>query len=336
MPLMENVSVPTDTPSTKPTVTVVIPAFNAARHVTAAIDSVLQQTQAGVEIIVVDDASMDNTCDVVQPYVERGQVKLVRHMHNKGVSGARNTAIRNGSGRYIAFLDADDLWLPHHLFDALGILERHEDVDGIFFNFDVVDMDTGAKLYNWFDARHEAIGMLRLKQLEGDTQLIIGGLVPALLAECLIHLQAMVIRRSACERVMFDERVCSAEDSDWAIRMAYLAHSQFAFNQRVSGIYRRHEKSLTSESGDKHELMARNQWLLFHEYLKWPDLAAEHGELLRRTLVKYGLILSYYARQRKGAREAFAFWYQSLRFGASKAHVMEMLKLVASLPKMLR
>ncbi len=324
-----------DANTSAPVVTVVIPAYNAAAFVCKAIDSVLQQTYPHVEIVVVDDESKDNTSEVVQPYVDRGQAKLVRHVKNKGLPGARNTAIRNGTGQYVAFLDADDLWLPNHLSEALAVLEQHADIDVVVFNFDIVDMKTGAKLGNWFHERRAAMARLQTKPIENDTQLITGGLLSALLAESFIHMQAVVARRSVCEKVMFDERVRRSEDIDWAIRMAYSANGKFAFNPHVSGIYHRHDNSLTTNTNANHELIARTEWMLFREYLQWPGLAAEHREQLRAAVLKYGLALSYYARLRKDAKEAFGYWRQSLPYGAGKQHVTELVKLVASLPKML-
>src|SRR5690606_16043983 len=128
---------PMNTPARRePSVTVVIPAYNAAAFVCNAIESALAQTRGRVEVVVVDDASTDNTSDVVAPYVERGQAKLVRHERNKGLPGTRNTAIRHSQGEYIAFLDADDLWYPHHLEVALDALEAHPELDAVFMNFD--------------------------------------------------------------------------------------------------------------------------------------------------------------------------------------------------------
>ena len=95
-----------------PTVSVIIPAYNRAKYVTKAIDSVLAQTYTDYEIIVVDDGSTDNTKDVLLPYMER--INYI-YQENKGVSAARNTGIRAATGRWIAFLDSDDIWLEEKL-----------------------------------------------------------------------------------------------------------------------------------------------------------------------------------------------------------------------------
>src|SRR6266516_2486605 len=87
-------------------VSVVIPTFNRAAIVTRAIESALSQTYGNIEVIVVDDGSADDTRDIVASYGER-----VRYFYqnNAGVSAARNTALRNARGEFVAFLDSDDV-----------------------------------------------------------------------------------------------------------------------------------------------------------------------------------------------------------------------------------
>lgn len=93
-------------------ISVVIPAYNASGSIAKAIASCLQQTMQPHEIIVVDDASTDNTCNVVAQYKE---VKLFRQSTNQGPSAARNRGIDEATGDVIAFLDSDDTWLPEKL-----------------------------------------------------------------------------------------------------------------------------------------------------------------------------------------------------------------------------
>lgn len=94
-------------------VSVIIPCYNAAPHLAAAIESVLAQTHAAHEIIVVDDGSTDDTAAIARRYVGRG-VTLLTEAHG-GVAAARNHGILAATGDLIAFLDADDQWLPHKL-----------------------------------------------------------------------------------------------------------------------------------------------------------------------------------------------------------------------------
>lgn len=113
----------------KPTVSVIIPTYNCAKYICETIDSVLSQTYKDFEIIVVDDGSTDNTKEVLKPYMEK-----IRYIYQKngGRSSARNTGIKTARGRYVAFLDSDDLWIPGKLAKQVNILESNENIDFLF------------------------------------------------------------------------------------------------------------------------------------------------------------------------------------------------------------
>src|SRR5437763_447547 len=94
------------------TVSVIIPAYNFARYVPEAIDSVLAQTYAPFEVIVVDDGSTDDTPKVLAAYGNR--IRAIRQV-NQGVAAARNTGLAAAGGEYVAFIDSDDTWEPRKL-----------------------------------------------------------------------------------------------------------------------------------------------------------------------------------------------------------------------------
>ena len=98
----------------EPTVSVIIPTYNRAEFVGRAIKSVLNQTYRNFELLVVDDGSSDNTKEVVKDF-KSSRLKYIRHEENEGVSSARNSGIKKSTGKYLAFLDSDDEWLPGKL-----------------------------------------------------------------------------------------------------------------------------------------------------------------------------------------------------------------------------
>lgn len=100
----------------KCTVSVITPAYNAAGLIRLAVGSLQAQTFQDWEMIIVDDCSTDNTGQVVEELAGLdNRIRLVRHSSNSGPAAARNTALAVAGGRYVAFLDSDDLWLPRKL-----------------------------------------------------------------------------------------------------------------------------------------------------------------------------------------------------------------------------
>lgn len=117
-------------------ITVVIPAYNSARYICDAIDSVLNQTFKDYEIIVVDDGSTDNTMEVLKKYET-----VIRYIfqENKGPNAARNAGIINSSASYIAFLDADDVWLPQKLEKQMELLSAEPELGLVGCGFYKID-----------------------------------------------------------------------------------------------------------------------------------------------------------------------------------------------------
>ena len=104
---------------TSPLVSVIIPAYNASRFIRKTLDSVLAQSYQNIEVVVVDDGSIDDTARIVQSICnEDGRVLLYRQS-NKGVAAARNLAIAKSRGQYLAPIDADDVWLPSKVGDQV-------------------------------------------------------------------------------------------------------------------------------------------------------------------------------------------------------------------------
>lgn len=110
-----------------PEISVIVPLYNAKPYIQAAIDSVLRQTFQDFEVIIVDDASTDGSYELCQKlYGANEKIRLCRHARNKTVGGARNTGLEQAEGKYIAFLDSDDLYMP----EALSIMHKAAEAYG--------------------------------------------------------------------------------------------------------------------------------------------------------------------------------------------------------------
>ncbi len=109
----------------KSLVSIIIPVYNAQKYIKETIESALNQTYKNIEIIVVDDGSIDETAAIVESFQNPRIVYI--YQENQGQSSARNTGIRKAKGTYIAFLDADDLFLPRKIEEQVSFLENHPD-----------------------------------------------------------------------------------------------------------------------------------------------------------------------------------------------------------------
>lgn len=120
-------------------VSVIIPAHNATPYITEAIASAQNQTLTEIEILVVDDASTDETAALVSKIAKVDErVKLISLSSNQGVAVARNTGVSHACGEYVAFLDADDQWLPSKLRLQLDFLVKHQAKFG-YGNYALID-----------------------------------------------------------------------------------------------------------------------------------------------------------------------------------------------------
>jgi len=183
-----------------PSVSIIIPTFNRAEKITRAISSVIEQTFADFEIIVVDDGSRDNTEQTVAQFDER--LIYVAHPSNLGVSAARNTGIKKSGAPLLAFLDSDDHWLPEKLAVQVEFFNNHPQA---------VACQTEE---TWI--RKEKRVNPKKKHLKPS-----GDIFEASLKLCLVSPSAVMLKRSLVEEVgLFDEDLPACEDYDLWLRIA--------------------------------------------------------------------------------------------------------------------
>lgn len=120
-------------------VSVVMPVYNAEKYVALAIDSVLAQSYSDWELLIIDDCSTDSSAAIINKYVEKYQ--RIRLFHTKKASGSptmpRNMGVKMAKGRYIAFLDSDDIWLPNKLEEQLPFFDN-PDTAVVFSNYEKI------------------------------------------------------------------------------------------------------------------------------------------------------------------------------------------------------
>lgn len=108
-------------------ITIITPSYNSAQYIARTIDSILNQTYENWELLIIDDCSTDDSCTVIQKYVDQdSRIKLICLEQNSGAAVARNTGIGNATGRFIAFLDSDDTWHPEKLEKQVSFMLKND------------------------------------------------------------------------------------------------------------------------------------------------------------------------------------------------------------------
>lgn len=280
----------------EPKVCVIIPAWNCQDFIGAAVASILAQPCANIEILIVDDASTDETARTVRALAAlHPQVKLLANEGKKGPAGARNTALKKASGDYIGFLDADDVWLPNHL-EGIAFLEQHPEIGVLFFNFNVVKYATQEVVEDWFSAHH-APRSLKSEPMAGGVARITEPMFDALIGESFMHLQSMLVRASVCRDILFNEALRRSEDRDFAVQLAMRAKAQFAYSEEKTGKYYLHPNNLTAPSLQNEITTTDAHIAIFSDYLTRYPLTDAQREKLKKLTAQRCLDNSYANRE---------------------------------------
>ena len=210
--------------SHNPTVSVIMNCFNGEKYLREAIDSVYAQTYVDWEIIFWDNASTDNSREIVRNYDSR--LKYFRGNKTIPLYAARNCALKQASGRYIAILDCDDMWLPKKLELQMAAFEKIT-LGLVHTNAEVIEYNGTRRA---FHNRKQPSGMV-FRELLRDYR---------------INLQTVMISRDALEGLdyWFDESMMIAGDADMFLRIAY--RWELLYIPEVTACYREHGSSLTA------------------------------------------------------------------------------------------
>jgi glycosyltransferase involved in cell wall biosynthesis len=185
--------------SHSPTVSVIIPTFNCGRFIEEALASVFAQTYHHVEVIVVDDGSTDDTCQRVESFASR--ITYI-YQPNEGSALARNAGIKHSRGEYLAFLDADDVWLPRKLERQVEVLTAKAGVGAVYNWWALID-ESGSPLPQTHKPTHQ------------------GHVLDELLLGCFVVPSVVMMARTCLDKVgLFDPTLRYGDDWDFLIRTA--------------------------------------------------------------------------------------------------------------------
>jgi teichuronic acid biosynthesis glycosyltransferase TuaG len=230
-------------------VSVVVPCFNAAAFLPRTLSSVLAQSHKALELIVVDDASTDNSADVVRAYAQRDdRVVLVQRTKNAGTPGApRNDGVARARGEWIAFLDADDLWHPLKLELQLRALREHQ---AVLCSTSMVDFVDESEIVV------SPPGEPRIQRVDLGMQL----------RKYRTPTSSIVAQRDLMRRLPFNEAVGykAREDTDCFIR----AHEEIPYSIKILHPLVFYRQQAAQISGNKWRMVARHLTMLKKYRLK--------------------------------------------------------------------
>ena len=289
-------------------ISVVIPTYNSAQYITRAIDSVLAQEGCVYEVIVIDDGSTDNTRSLLQSYGDR--IRYV-YQKNQGVSAARNHGIQIAQGAYIAFLDADDLFLDGKL---AAQLHRFETALPQNPNLGIVHS-------GWVRVNAEADPLMEVcpwettPDLNLETWLKYKPVLPS----------AMMFRKDWLTNVNgFDTRLSAAEDVDLVVRLA-LEGCTACWLPHITTAYRQHSNSAMGRGIDQAKALSKIMEMVFNH----PNISKDIQ--LLEYQIRYGTLvwLAWYLYQTGFPRDMVHYLTESRQY-SPHLHTGQMINWVES------
>jgi len=248
-----------------PKVSVIIPTFNRLPMLREGIDSALAQDFEDFELIVVDDASTDGTAEEIERY--GGRVKLIQHSINKGVSAARNRGVLHAKGKYIAFLDSDDLWIKGKLKIQVAFLDENPHYPLCYT--DEIWIRKGKRVNPM--RKHDKYS---------------GWIFEKCLPLCIISPSSAMMRKNLFSKVgLFDEALPVCEDYDFWLRVS-LRFPIFFINKKLIIKRGGHRDQLSQRSwgNDRYRVIAMEK-LLSEPYLKQEERGMILSEMKRKCQI---------------------------------------------------
>lgn len=312
-------------PKSAPSVSIILPTYNRASFLERAFESVRSQIFTDWELVVVDDGSTDETSSIVER-LSGGLERPVRYIQqkNQGAYGARNTGLDHAAGKYIAFYDSDDQWLPHHLSDCVNALNAHAEVDWVFAACRRIEHGSGRVLLEntfyfpdgnpWPFLKLEAKVDGRLRILDDPKTLAC-----MLGAGLNCGLQASVIRRQALDGYRFQVKFRNEAEDQMTVIHALSRGRRMAYFDAVHVVYNVHSENSSATASQGAE---KRTAVIAAEARGYEELAArgirlspsERRTVQRRLLEQYFWQIGYHLLWENGnRREALAMYRRGLR-----------------------
>ncbi|WOT06334.1 glycosyltransferase family 2 protein [Shewanella youngdeokensis] len=291
--------------STSVKVSVVMPIYNVEAFVEDAIKSVLAQTFTNFELILVNDCSPDSSLSLCQAFSDP-RIRIVNHEVNQGLAAARNTGIRHTKGRYVAFLDSDDIWHPEKLSQHVEHLDNAPEV-GISFSRSLF-MDYQGNTINVFQ-------MPQLSNISASDLLcrnpVGNGSAPVIRQETLCDIRYQPTNKSQPHSCYFDEDFRQSEDIECWLRIVATTHWKMEGLPAPLTYYRLNNQGLSADSSKQYASW-ENMINKARGYA--PQLLAKHENRARAYQLRY---LARQAIRNNDGNEAVERIHQALKTAPS-------------------
>lgn len=289
-------------------VSIIIPTYNCTRYLLEAIGSVLEQAYKDLEILIVD-SSTDNTKEILRPYIEN---EIVRYIYQEpgGVAAARNKGIAHVKGEYIAFLDADDIWLPEKIEYQMRAFQQCDGAglaftDYLRFDESGIIRQSGlfGELRVWFN-----------KNRSSTSELAYGQIYYELLTGNLMHTSSVIVKKDILQEVgLFDETFNISEDYDLWLRIA--RKYPVLYVNRVLCKYRYHADGL-SGSADVRGLRWRyNNIRVLEKHLSNNGVPFEYRGLAKNLLSQHCWDAGWNYFNQNLFKESRSLFFRGMRYG---------------------
>jgi len=210
-------------------VSIITPIYNSERFIKQTVDSVLQQSYANFEFIIIDDHSQDSSSDIINSYKDK-RINIIRLKENVGAGAARNEGIKRAVGRYIAFLDSDDMWLPEKLEKQIKVFQASNETAMLYTRFRTIE------------------GEIISNRIFPENRMYkSGNMFKSIYLRNLIACSSVMVKRSVLDQVgLFntDPNLIAIEDADLWLRIA-LKYNIKCTDDLPLLIYRIHSQSIS-------------------------------------------------------------------------------------------
>ncbi len=264
---------------------IIIPTYNRANLIKNTLKGVFEQTYPHYEIIVVDNCSTDNTREVLQPLIDQGKIRFIKHERNYERARSRNTGMENARGDFLTLLDSDDFMYPNNLEEAAKFAQENPEIK-CFHNF-----------YELVDGNRKTVYKNKFPSLKNQLKAITNGNFMSCIGN--------FIHRDIYTNYKFDTFQDLIGSEDWEFWLRVLAdHKLGRIGKYNNGIHQHRDRTMNNQSI---ETMEKGMKYLVEKFHNDEHLSKIYGKYLNRIEASSFLYLNFLANDRHLGKRAFSY-----------------------------